>query len=92
MTTTSETPTRRVRVHLDPVGAALGLKPWRAVIVERGHNLADDPSLEPGEREIPVGRFDGQPEAVTTACSALRFVNAGISWQPVGIEQTEVPR
>jgi hypothetical protein len=82
MTTTSE-PTRRVRVKLDPVGAAIGLKPWRAVIVERLD------AIESGE--IPVGRFDTQPEAVTTACSALRFVNAGITWQPVGIEQTATP-
>lgn len=76
MTMTDET-TRRVRVTHEPVP---GVKPWRAVIlaIEDG-----------GMTTTPVGRFDTQPEAVTTACSALRFVNAGITWQPVGVEQTE---
>jgi len=74
---------RRVQVKREPVE---GSPPWRAVIVERGHNLADDPALEPGVREIPVGRFEAQHEAITTACSALRFVNAGIPWRPVGVQ------
>jgi hypothetical protein len=81
-TTESETPARKVRVKFEPVAAALGIKPWRAVIVEP--HL--DTTLGTVQREIPVGRFDTQPEAVTTACSALRFVNAGITWQPVGVE------
>lgn len=72
--TSSETTTRRVRVTLDPLP---GVKPWRAVIVTPpGDTLGD----------VAVGRFDDQLEAITTACSALRFVNAGITWQPVGVE------
>jgi len=74
MTTTSETPTRRVRVRFEPVAAALGIKPWRAVILEQ-----PAPNLE--RTEIPVGRFDDQPTAVTAACSALRFLAAGIPWR-----------
>jgi hypothetical protein len=83
-TTENETETRRLRVTFEPLP---GAKPWRAVIVERGHNLADDPALEPGVREIPVGRFDSQHEAITTGVSAGRFVAAGIPWRPVGVEQ-----
>ena len=74
MTTTPEAPdaTRpRIDVRLRPVP---GSKPWRAVILD-------------GEREIPVGRFDTQNEAATTGVSALRFVNAGIAWRPVGVDQ-----
>lgn len=81
MTMTSETTARRVRVKREPWP---GERPWRAVIVERGGSLE---RLGQGDREILVGRFDDHAEAVTTACSALRFVNAGISWQPVGVEQ-----
>jgi hypothetical protein len=76
--TTSETTTRRVRVTLEPLP---GVRPWRAVIVES----PDSTRLgSVTSAEVPVGRFDDQLEAITTACSALRFVNAGISWQPVG--------
>lgn len=71
MTTTSETTTRRVRVKRVPLP---GLKPWR-VQLETG---------QPGDEPVHVGRFDDQLEAITTGCSALRFVNAGITWQPVG--------
>ena len=75
MTMTSDTETRRVRVKLEPLP---GVKPWRAVIVTPpGDTLGD----------VAVGRFDSQLEAITTACSALRFINAGISWQPVGVDQ-----
>lgn len=77
------TPARRVRVTYEPTP---GSKPWRAVLVEHGHNLADDPALKPGVRETPVGRFDAQLEAITTGVSALRFVSAGIPWRPVGVE------
>jgi len=84
--TTTETETRRVRVTYEPVP---GYKPWRARIVEHGHNLADDPALEPGVREVPVGRFDTASEAGTAGVSALRFVSAGVRWVPV--DDGEVP-
>lgn len=71
MTTTSNDPARRVRVKLEPLP---GERPWRAVIVE-------------GDRETFVGRFDEQPEAVRVGISALRFVDAGIAWQPVGVTE-----
>lgn len=70
MTMTSSETTRRVRVTYEPLP---GAKPWRAVI--RQH-------IE-GERhggETAVGRFDDQPTAVRTACTALRFLAAGIPW------------
>lgn len=75
MTMTSETTGRRVRVRHEPLP---GERPWRAVIVTPpGDTLGD----------VFVGRFDDQQEAVTTACSALRFIEAGISWQPVGVSE-----
>lgn len=73
--TTTESTTRRVRVTREPLP---GVKPWRAVIVENG-GIGEHLGIE-----TPVGRFDDQTEAITAACSALRFINAGISWQPVG--------
>lgn len=74
-TTENETTERRVRVTYEPTP---GSKPWRAVIVTpAGDTLGD----------VAVGRFDGQLEAITTGVSALRFVNAGIAWRPVGVEQ-----
>lgn len=74
MTMTSE-PTRRVRVKREPLP---GEKPWRAVVVTPpGDTLGD----------VPVGRFDDQREAITAGCTALRFIEAGISWQPVGVTE-----
>ena len=85
MTTTEhESRTRRVRVTYEPLP---GHKPWRAVIVNRAEPAPGTVGTG-ATSEIPVGRFDSQPEAVTTACSALRFVAAGITWQPVGGEQS----
>lgn len=72
-----ETPTRRVRVTHEPLP---GVKPWRAVIVTPpGDTLGD----------VAVGRFDSQHEAITTGVSALRFVDAGIAWHPVGEPEVE---
>jgi hypothetical protein len=72
----SETPARRVRVTYEPTP---GSKPWRAVI----EAVETDEIKMPA---VPVGRFDSQHEAATTGVSALRFVNAGIAWRPVGVE------
>lgn len=77
MTTTENDTTRRVRVTHEPVE---GSPPWRAVVLE--DHL--DTTLGTVQREIPVGRFETQPEAVTTGVSALRFLNAGIPWRPTG--------
>lgn len=69
----STTPARRVRVTYEPLP---GAKPWRAVIVSTAHGMPWQPK--------PVGRFDTQHEAATVGVSALRFVNAGLRWVPVG--------
>ena len=75
MTTTeneTSTPARRVRVTYEPVP---GVKPWRAVIVTPpGDTLGD----------VAVGRFDTSGEAATSGVSALRFIDAGVRWVPVG--------
>ena len=71
MTTTDLPRTRRVRVTHEPVP---GAPSWRAVIAESG-----TAHLEP--QNVPVGRFDTQHEAITTACTALRFLAAGIPWR-----------
>ena len=84
MTTTeneTSTPARRVRVTHEPLP---GVKPWRAVILVPRFDEANRQTT-PGE--LPVGRFDTQHEAATIGVSALRFVNAGIPWRPVGVEQ-----
>ena len=80
MTTTSSTTTRRVRVRYEPLP---GAKPWRAVILELATETVGSATVithHPAEGELAVGRFDSQPEAITAACSALRFAEAGIPW------------
>jgi hypothetical protein len=77
--TTESNRERRVRVTYEPVP---GVKPWRAVIEAR----VDGELLT----RQAVGRFDTAAEANTTGVSALRFVNAGIAWRPVGEPEVEV--
>lgn len=72
----NETPTRRVRVTYEPTP---GSKPWRAVLAAVETDEVKMPA-------VPVGRFDTAAEAGTTGVSALRFVNAGIPWRPVGVQ------
>lgn len=62
---------RRVRVTREDVP---GSPPWRAVIAA----VETDELKVP---EVPVGRFATHAEAVTTACTALRFLAAGIPWR-----------
>jgi len=78
-TTSSNTPTRRLRVQHDPVP---GAKPWRAVIATEVMSRTGTSTLDsmPETEMRPVGRFDTHAEAVTAGCSALRFAAAGIPW------------